>query len=235
MTTISFLSAAQKTLLSFVLFLSISEHVISFHQEILLSKKTWKTRYSRENIMKHIHLLLVCTWRHYGNNVGGQEQKYFYPLGTKHYSNTNSLKYFYCIHHFYRDHDAPCSPPNFCTTIVFNFSLACSRLLDSSLLAEAGTKIKREENWREKRLFPATTFPTSRDYIFTCLTVTRHPHYLRAWGKQGASRSRWKWSPCHVVCKPRIGYFVIVLETGSVLSWIVLWDCMFPAQPRGNQ
>ena len=154
---IVFFSTAQKTLLSFVPFHAISEHVISLHREILWSKKTWKTRYSRENIMKHIHLLLVCNWRHYGNHVGGQEQKYFYSLGTKLYSNTNSLKYFYCIHHFYRDHDAPCSPPNFCTTIVFNFSLACSRLLDSSLLAEAGTKVKREENWGEKGLFPATT------------------------------------------------------------------------------
>ena len=93
----------------------------------------------------------------YGNHVGGQEQKYFYPLGTKLYSNTNSLKYFYCIHHFHQDHNGPCSPPNFCTTIVFNFSLACSRLLESSLLAEAGTKIKREENWGEKGLFPVTT------------------------------------------------------------------------------
>ena len=38
----------------------------------------------------------------------------------------------------------------------------------------------------------------------------------------------------HVVCKPRIGYFVVVLESGSVFSRIVQWDCMFPAQPRGN-
>ena len=200
--------------------------------------------------MKQIHLLLVCTWRH----DGGQVQKYVYPLGTKLCSNVNSLKYFSCIHHFHGDHNAPYLPPNFVITIVFNFSLAFSRPLDSFLLAEAGTKVKREETGERKGLFPPPPpLPTSRDYIFTCLTFTRHPHYLRAWnrllsltstvipgeigyngcvkfggrgGKQGVIASRWKWT-----------YFVTVLETGSVLSRIALalWDCMFPAQTRANQ
>ena len=43
-------------------------------------------------------VLLVCTWRH-GGHIGDQEQKHFYPLGTKlHFhvnsSRTNSMGHF---------------------------------------------------------------------------------------------------------------------------------------------
>ena len=37
-----------------------------------------------------IKQLLVCTWRH-GGHVGGQEQKYFSPLGTKLYFHVQKL------------------------------------------------------------------------------------------------------------------------------------------------
>ena len=43
-----------------------------------------------------LRLLLVCTWHHDGC-VGGQEQKHFSPLETKHHFHVNSLRKNYIV------------------------------------------------------------------------------------------------------------------------------------------
>ena len=85
------------------------------------------------------------------------------------------------IHH--PDNDCPWAKRPDIRTQTYTY-LACSR----RSVGSAKLRIKREHenktggNWREEdRQRPL--FPRSRAYIFGCLTLTRHPYYLRAWNR----------------------------------------------------
>ena len=88
------------------------------------------------------------------------------------------------IHH--PDNDCPGAKRPDIRTQTYTY-VACS-IWGAEIVGSAKLRMKREHenktggNWREEdRQRPL--FPRSRAYIFGCLTLTRHPYYLRAWNR----------------------------------------------------
>ena len=72
---------------------------------------------------------------------------------------------------------------------------------------------------------PPPPFPSSRPHIFACLSLSRHPYYLRAWNKL------WR--------REKLGFFIKLIihknlynkscTHSQTLSFIVLyWDTLVP-------
>ena len=58
-------------------------------------------------------------------------------------------------------------------------NFACSRLRDGRVCESEKARTRNKTRGRPQ----PTAFPRSRDNIFACVSLTRHPYYMRAWNR----------------------------------------------------